>query len=251
MAMREALLKALLSADAYEDYRNWRRLRRARRDRPERHCPICGYRGRFRPHGKMLRPDAECGGCGYLERHRLLYLYLTQNGVNKLDGKEILHFSPEPLIGELAEGALAYVTADITDTSVDMKLDLTDIALADNSYDLIMANHVLEHVPDDRAAFGEIHRILRPDGCAILTVPLVQGWTTTYEDPAITDPAARERHFGRWDHVRYYGRDFADRLAAAGFRVETFQATPQHCVDHAVHRGASVCIAHKPHEPAP
>src|SRR5690606_38985645 len=109
----------------------------------------------------------------------------------------------------------------------------------------VMLNHVLEHIPDDRAALSELFRILRPGGLAVITVPVVEGWEKTYEDPAIDTPELRELHFGRWDHVRYYGRDLRERIRAAGFEVEVWQAAPADTVTYALHRGASVFVGHK------
>jgi ubiquinone/menaquinone biosynthesis C-methylase UbiE len=84
----------------------------------------------------------------------------------------------------------------------------------------VVCNHVLEHVPDDRAAMGELRRVLSPHGWAILQSPLDPRRAVTFEDFSVQDPAERERVFGQFDHVRVYGRDYVDRLATAGFRVE-------------------------------
>jgi predicted SAM-dependent methyltransferase len=82
----------------------------------------------------------------------------------------------------------------------------------------VICNHVLEHV-DDRKALTEIMRILAPGGMLVASVPIIEGWDTTYEDVAIKDPEDRALHFGQSDHVRWYGRDFRDRLKAAGFEI--------------------------------
>lgn len=96
-------------------------------------------------------------------------------------------------------------------------MDLTRIPFRDHSFDAILCNHVLEHIPADRRAMKELRRVLKPDGWAILQVP-VSG-EKTFEDAAIQSPEDRERCFGQSDHVRVYGKDYAERLKAAGFEV--------------------------------
>jgi predicted SAM-dependent methyltransferase len=98
--------------------------------------------------------------------------------------------------------------------------------MADGTYDVVIANHVLEHVDNDRGAIAELFRVLRPGGIALMTVPMNPTRQTTYEDPAITGPAERHAHFNAPDHRRYYGLDFADRVAEAGFQVDTYRVPP-------------------------
>jgi predicted SAM-dependent methyltransferase len=86
---------------------------------------------------------------------------------------------------------------------------------------------VLEHIPNDYDAIGEIHRILKPGGWAILQVPVSRVLETTYEDPSITEPDRREEAFGQFDHVRIYGQDYRTRLEKAGFMVKTYNPTKE------------------------
>lgn len=220
---------------------------------PALHCPVCGVTGPFRDHPRSGRKAASCGHCGARERHRLLALYLNGHpawgGARRkppLTGRSLLHVSPEAILEPLLENLAEYVTADLTDPSVDVRCDLTATGLPGGRFGAAMLNHVLEHIPDDRAALAELYRILEPGGLAVVTVPVVEGWERTYEDPAIDTPELRERHFGRWDHVRYYGRDLRDRIAAAGFELEVWQPAPADCLTYALHRGASVFVGHKP-----
>jgi SAM-dependent methyltransferase len=90
----------------------------------------------------------------------------------------------------------------------------------DNSVDLFMCSHILEHEPDDRAAMREHFRILRPGGCGIVMVPLIEGLEETQEDPAVNTPVLRWKYHAQDDHLRLYGtRDLVSRLATAGFKV--------------------------------
>jgi SAM-dependent methyltransferase len=110
-----------------------------------------------------------------------------------------------------------YLSADLFSTTAMVRMDITDINYADGSFDVIYCSHVLEHVSDDMAAMRELYRVLKRGGWAVLQVPISAD--VTFEDPKVTSPEARERLFGQSDHVRRYGPDYADRLAAAGFSV--------------------------------
>ena len=149
-------------------------------------------------------------------------LFLPQR-TDLFDGrpKRLLHVAPEPQFARLFRRVpgIRYVSMDISGARrPTIQGDLARLAFADGSFDAIYCSHVLEHVPDDRAAMRELRRILRPGGWAILQVPGLRG-PTTYEDAAITTPEGRLAAFGQEDHVRRYGRDYIDRLREAGFDV--------------------------------
>jgi predicted SAM-dependent methyltransferase len=113
-----------------------------------------------------------------------------------------------------------YISADIDKEDVDMRLDMCNMSgVADNSFDLVIACDVLEHVPDDSAALCEIHRVLTLHGWAILTVPQKDNLPTKYEDHTVTTPEGRKEAFGQEDHLRIYGNDFGQFLEAHGFAV--------------------------------
>jgi hypothetical protein len=228
-----------LAAAWLQDHRqfNARRLPRT--------CPICLYHGVFISVGHPARWDARCLNCGSRERHRLLHLWITEGGGDKLAGKHVLHFAPEKAVMARMRGNPLYETADLMQPGVTHKVDVTDTGLPGETYDVVMANHVLEHIPDDRAALRELHRLLKPDGFALLTVP-INATRPTYENPAITTEPERWAHFSAHDHLRYYGLDFADRLADAGFNVETFRLSPAEEVRYALLRDEWITIARKP-----
>ncbi len=225
----------------------WLRDRRQfRGGRLPRTCPICGYHGTFISVGHPGRWDARCLNCGARERHRLLHLWITENGGDKLAGKRILHFAPEKAFMRRMRDNSLYETADLMQTGVTHQLDITDTKLPGATYDIVMANHVLEHIPDDRAAMRELFRILKPGGIALLSTPINATRRTTYENPAIVSHPARWAHFSAHDHVRYYGLDFADRLTEAGFQVETFRVPPAEEVKYGLLRDEWIYIARKP-----
>ena len=169
------------------------------------------------------RPNAICPGCGSHERHRALWLYLTERTPLGHAPMSLLHFAPEyALRGRMeAVPGLRYVTADLDPSGVDVQLDITAMPFDEGAFDAILCSHVLEHVPDDRAAMSELQRVLRPDGWALVLVPLDLARESTYEDFSVTAPEDRVREFGQDDHVRMYAADIVQRLEGAGFNVET------------------------------
>ncbi len=184
-------------------------------------CPCCGwYLRKFLPFGVKLRPNALCPRCHSLERHRLLWLYLKDSTNLFTDHLRVLHFAPEHLFNRAFKSLdnLDYTTADLDPNRAMIEMDITNITYEDNSFDVILCSHVLEHVMDDKKAMSELFRVLSPGGWAILQVPVLR--EKTYEDPAVVAPEERERLFGQRDHVRIYGLDYRDRLESAGFNVK-------------------------------
>jgi len=183
-------------------------------------CPCCGGSfSRFLPH--RGRPRAKCPGCGALERHRVLWLFLERETDLLRRRGDLLHIAPEYALMrrlERVEG-LRYLSGDLDSALAEVVLDVMDLPFEGESFDFLICNHVLEHVEDDRRALAEIRRVLRPGGWAILMCPVDRRRATTLEDPTVTTPAERHRVYGQSDHLRLYGRDYADRLAEAGFAV--------------------------------
>ena len=134
----------------------------------------------------------------------------------------ILHVAPEPVLQKRlkAIGQENYVSADLSRPDVDVRMDLTKITFPDDSFDLVVCNHVLEHIPNDRQAIAEIARVLCSTGHALIQVPIYDLPSgQTLEDPSIVTPADRHMLYGQFDHVRKYGGDFRNRLEAAGLKV--------------------------------
>jgi SAM-dependent methyltransferase len=183
-------------------------------------CPCC--RGRFRAFRTHKgRRNAICPKCGAKERHRQLWLWLERETDLLSAELDVLHIAPEPALARhlSRQPQLRYVSGDLMSPLAAMVLDVTDIPFPDDRFDVILCSHVLEHVQDDRRAMQELHRVLRPGGWAVLQVPIEADRARTYEDPAVVTAEERLRIFGQDDHVRIYGRDYTDRLEAAGFRV--------------------------------
>lgn len=157
-----------------------------------------------------------------LERHRLLWLYLQRETGFFRDKLQVLHFAPEQAFYSRFRKLknLDYTTTDLNSPLADVKADICNLPFKDNSYDFILCNHVLEHIPDDTKAMQELYRVLKPGGTAILQIPQDLSRDTTFEDNAITSQKERARIFGQYDHVRVYGRDYFDKLREIGFKVD-------------------------------
>lgn len=185
--------------------------------------PIDGssYR-KFLSYGyQNLRQNALCPGTLSLERHRLLWLYLDRKTTFLTDSIRVLHIAPEQVFYKKFKSFSHwdYTTSDLHSPLADVKADICALPFEDNSYDFILCNHVLEHIPNDLKAMEELYRVLKPGGTAILQVPLEEDRENTFEDDAITDQQERTRIFGQYDHVRVYGQDYYNRLEEVGFKA--------------------------------
>jgi len=156
-----------------------------------------------------------------LERHRLLWLYLNNETDFFTAPKKVLHFAPEQAFYKLFRNQknLDYTTTDLFSPLADVKADICDLPFEDNSYDVILCNHVLEHIPDDTKAMQELYRVLKPGGMGIFQIPQDLNRAETFADDSITDQKERAKIFGQYDHVRIYGRDYFDKLRSIGFTV--------------------------------
>ena len=171
---------------------------------------------------KTVRKNALCPGTLSLERHRLLWLYLDKETNFLSSNLKVLHVAPEQVFYKKFKKLKnwEYFTFDLNSPIADIKGDLTSTNFKDESFDLIICNHVLEHIEDDKSALDEMYRILKYNGISILQVPINVKRENTFEDLSIKSKIQREKYFGQYDHVREYGLDFKDRVEQAGFKVE-------------------------------
>ena len=171
---------------------------------------------------KTVRKNALCPGTLSLERHRLLWLYLDRETNFLSSNLKVLHVAPEQVFYKKFKKLKnwEYFTFDLNSPIADIKGDLTSTNFKNESFDLIICNHVLEHIEDDKSALDEMYRILKYNGISILQVPINVKRENTFEDLSIKSKIQREKYFGQYDHVREYGLDFKDRVEQAGFKVE-------------------------------
>lgn len=222
-----------------------RRVVRSVRYRGDNYCALCG--GRFDQYGPFgqdfevvvrrrvvgagQRSSDVCPVCGGLSRTRLLMLYFEKFVAPERRITRILHFAPEyPIYSwfKVAGGEIDYTACDIDPDHYSKigrvkRVDIIDLPFEDQTFDLVICSHVLEHVPDDAKAMSELYRVTHPGGAVLALAPFALDGLGTDEDPSVVDPAERERRYCQFDHVRLYDReDFVARLAMSGFNVRLF-----------------------------
>jgi glycosyltransferase involved in cell wall biosynthesis/SAM-dependent methyltransferase len=202
-------------------------------------CPLCGnefeefipwddkYDHLHYEYEMYNKHTAICPACLSSDRERFYKLYLERvAGLESGDNRVILHIAPELQLRKWLKGLpdVRYLCGDLfPQDNETLKVDITDIQFEEDTFDFILCSHVLEHVPKDRLAMREMYRVLKPNGFAIVNVPIVLNLERTHEDFTITSPEERVIHFGQEDHVRAYAkRDFMERLRGVGFLVEEF-----------------------------
>ena len=168
-------------------------------------CDVCRYRGKFnfyREKDNWHPIDVyRCPKCESCERHRAVWKLLKTGG-------EILHISPEKGLAEALRKSGNYVSTDFPKREADLEVDLRATQFEDNSFDIIVCNHVLDQIKETEKAIAELYRILRIDGRAYITVPIYENEKTKLLDER------RENHWWRC------GLDYFNKLKDAGFDVK-------------------------------
>ena len=187
-----------------------------------------------------------------LERHRLLWLYL-QNETNFFKSPiKVLHFAPEQAFYKRFKSFknIDYVTTDLNSPLADVKADICNLPFANNEFDVVLCNHVLEHIPDDTKAMEELYRIMKPGAYGIFQIPQDLSRAITFEDNTITNKKERAKIFGQYDHVRIYGLDYFDKLRRIGFKVDEVDYTSKFSEANLKHyclaKGEIIPICYKP-----
>ena len=201
-------------------------------------CPFCkNVFINFKPFGVKPRPNAKCPVCGSLERHRSLLMWMNENGVILPTKHKIrlLHFAPESSLRQLFEDKenIDYWPVDYNENLIGIrkKVDIQNIDFESEMFDYIVCNHVMEHIPNDVAAFRELFRVLKKGGELILSVPFNLSREKTFEVPNANTDELRIKYFGQKDHVRSYGKDILARMERAGFEAELIIPNQYRSVD--------------------
>lgn len=194
------------------------------------YCPCCNTRfSKFLEVGPKREPMM-CPRCRSNDRDRFFWLYLEKNPNFFKAGIKLLHVSPETIYYNRFRKIpdVEYITGDkfilqfgSTYPKGTVYLDITNMPeFPDNTFDFIFCSHVLEYIQEDQQSLRELYRVLKPEGKAIISVPINFGHYKTLEDPTITDPKEQERLYGDTGHLRYYGEDYFERVQAAGFKTD-------------------------------
>jgi len=218
-------------------------------------CPVCEKSfSKFLSYGSNVahRENVLCPYDLTLERHRLMWLYLTkESNFFTAEKLSVLHIAPEQCFIHKfkKQKNLEYLTADLMSPIADMHFDVHDIPLESNRFDVLFCNHVMEHVDDPIQCMKEFYRVMKPGAWAIMQVPQDMSRELTYEDSSITTPEQREFHFWQYDHVRLFGRDYPQWLEKAGFQVDVFDIkqhyTPEQIASFCISKDEMLYIARK------
>ena len=192
-------------------------------------CPVCGGKfSKFLSYGSDVvhRENVLCPKDLTLERHRLMWLYLSDHSnFFKEANLSLLHIAPEQCFhGKFKQQKnLDYLTADLVSPIADIHFDLHSIPLETDRFDVIFCNHVMEHVEDVLQCMKELYRVMKPGGWGIMQVPQNHDCEQTLEDKSIVTPEEREKHYWQKDHLRLFGKDYPKWLEKAGFDVVEFK----------------------------
>ena len=206
-------------------------------------CPVCNRKLRkFIP---VSQSDLLCPNCGSLARNRRLYCLLKEEFLK--DNIKILDFSPSRcLYRKLKEIKSIDYTANnfYGEFLADKNMDITHLEESNESFDLIICYHVLEHVKDDVKAMSELFRVLKPEGMAIIQTPFKEG--DIYEDESIISDEDRRVHFGLEDHLRIYSiKGLCRRLESAGFKINVINCKENYQNYHGFSVNETIILCNK------
>jgi predicted SAM-dependent methyltransferase len=209
-------------------------------------CPICNketettkfpnfYLEKFQEHEFIYSPfqfetlnmeNYSCKNCGASDRDRLISLYLKRYFEFNKNKISLLDFAPSKSLFQFIKNLnVNYRSADLFMEDVDDKVDIRNMNIYDdNSFDLFICSHVLEHIDDDKKAMKELHRITKKNGVGICLVPIMLSIENSVENKEYLESEhLRWKYFGQNDHVRMYSKkSFINRLKTVGFKVNEY-----------------------------
>ncbi len=210
-------------------------------------CYICGntfdhflkYHGgndkipEFRKRLELVDSDRDQFGCPYcnsFDRERHLFMYFDKANIwERFRNARILHFAPEKNLSRKIKklSPKEYVLADFSPKNDGIKkVDATSIPYKNDSFDVVICNHVLEHIPEYYKAMQEIQRVLLPGGMAILQTPFSKIIKRNFEDENLNTDELRWFFYGEIDHFRIFSQyQFFEDLNRAGFKMRIVEHT--------------------------
>jgi SAM-dependent methyltransferase len=205
--------------------------------------------------GAGYKKNVRCPNCLSADRQRLLFLFFALRVDVSQKKIKLLHIAPNRLVSKMLRDheSIEYICGSLNaDDFKDIngiEVDVTKIGFSDNHFDVVICNHVIEHVPNDAIAFKELFRVVKPGGFAILQVPIALDMEKTFEDTSITSCKERKIAYGQSDHLRLYGLDYFDKLKNVGFRVVRDNPFVNHWADdldkHRLDKIEDVIICYK------
>lgn len=164
------------------------------------------------------KQTAICPICYSTDRERMYKLYMERQVGFLSTPKSVLHIAHENCLQDwLSNQPNIHYESDMVNSAEDMKL----LDYPDQTFDVIVCSHVLEHVKDDVQAMKELYRVMKDQGWGIIQVPIALNLKKTFEDDRIVTPEERNRAYGQDDHLRIYTKkDFVKKLKSAGFTVK-------------------------------
>jgi SAM-dependent methyltransferase len=201
------------------------------------HCSVCEQTvSAWRPHPHIERRSEfmklmqtvgsdlsvyQCPACGCTDRDRHLWLYLKTIGITaSLRGARVLHLAPELALERklMACDLGEYVRGDLHPSRAGLRrIDAENLPFGDGHFDLIVCNHVLEHVASPERALAEFRRCLKPRGVLIAQTPYAPLLKKTFEMKTAPTAEFARLFYGQDDHVRLFGDDIVDYFHASGF----------------------------------
>ena len=208
-------------------------------------CNICNFKfDDFIPGGKVTnasikyetvgmgyRPDRDCPNCLSRDRERALHFYIKEFiDTNKISStSKVLHIAPEKYLKKQLMDICGknYMAVDKLEDRYSyesdvVKFDLLKNHFESNSFDVIICNHVLEHVLDDDKAIKGLFRTIKNHGILIAQIPYSEKLQYTIEQKTHYDIRQREYFLGQDNHLRLYSlNDYILKLKENGFSVSS------------------------------
>jgi hypothetical protein len=180
-----------------------------------KYCNICEKKYKHGVFGyKKKRTKALCLHCLSLKRNQLMIARINNTTKSKKHPK-VLYFSGNKFQKKILEK----YGFDVKLSRYYIKKERIDITNIKNGsfYNIVVSEHVMEHLKDDLAGFKEVFKILEKDGIYFVSFPI--NINNKYTDEKKRNIFGRVKYYGQHDHLRIYGQDIIEKVKNIGFNV--------------------------------